>query len=390
MTRYTTRVSLFAVLVVGTGCESRTIAAGHAAPSTGAPPFYAAAPPPPRAKAADAGLEAPYRMVENDGPILAFAARVGRLSWMSGRAITPNGEFSPVDFTYTPHEVFLRTCSEANCAGTLRSWELSAGDAGSMFTPGELALSDSHAFWIQSSGPWGVAFCALDDCTRQGWLGTFSSPPSLALDAEKAIFNGTTSCQVDDCAHTTTRFDISVPPGTGAFVGGRSLVVEGDHIYLADDARVLRVSKSGTGPLEIIADSQANVRGVAVRGGYAYWTEWMDLGRLLRCPVTGCVGAPEVLASNLSHPDVFAVDDTNVYLTEVRLDDLAGSVTPPGALRISRIRTDGSGAPTVLVANDGVLGKPSLEGDFVYFLGQKCSGQPALPICQDYVGAVAK
>jgi hypothetical protein len=56
--------------------------------------------------------------------------------------------------------------------------------------------------------------------------------------------------------------------------------------------------------------SESGLEAIAVRNGYLYYGTDRSV---LRCAATGCMGAGDVLATNLQDPDGLAVDDTNVY-----------------------------------------------------------------------------
>jgi hypothetical protein len=62
----------------------------------------------------------------------------------------------------------------------------------------------------------------------------------------------------------------------------------------------------------VIANGLDAPAGIAVDESHVYFVE-RDGGRVARCPLSGCDGAPEVMVSDLDGPIAVGVDDTTLY-----------------------------------------------------------------------------
>lgn len=86
---------------------------------------------------------------------------------------------------------------------------------------------------------------------------------------------------------------------------------------------VARVRKDGSGAPERLASNlelapsrqrQGSAHlGLAVDDSYFYWSRSALLGAIFRCPLTGCAGAPEKVASPVRFPLGLLLDGSNLY-----------------------------------------------------------------------------
>jgi len=87
-----------------------------------------------------------------------------------------------------------------------------------------------------------------------------------------------------------------------------------DDGSVAGDAGLDATSDSGV-PATVVLFGEANMpAGIAVAGGDVYWADHGD-GKIMKCPVAGCGGAPTVVASGQGGVFGVAVDSVNVYWT---------------------------------------------------------------------------
>ena len=271
-------------------------------------------------------------------------------------------------------EYFLRSCSPLSCARTLRSLPLVPTDGAPFLVPNWLWANDTRLFWPDETG---VSFCNRDECISVNHLGVDASSMGFAADENEAFFDGAAACDLDDCASTYRKLEPSLPTGEPPLDGSIVTALDEDYLYQYQfvGSRIVRFKKDGTGEVQVIARDQFDVPGIAVRDGHVYWTEYVSLGRLLRCPVTGCAGDPEVVASRLDHPTALALDADYVYFEE---PDPPGSANSQlGTRHISKCAITGCVTPERLTEN-GALSAPFVDDRSIYFLGI------------DYIAAVSK
>jgi len=338
--------------------------------------YYAASPllPP----GMDGGLAPgiPMRLVGHDGRISGFSEANGRLVWITQR-------------TVPPQDFFIRTCAVQGCAGTLRSFRLAWASRGNLLS--WFWTNTTHAFWPSLEQGYAVSFCPQEDCSAPGTLPFPAEATTFVADERRAFFGAADACELDDCEHTHAPLatQIRSTPRSGSQVvrGGTHVVLDGDFIYaLSANSSIVRIPKDASGDVLVIAADQLQIGDLAVRDGFVYWSEKAPLGRIFRCPVTGCAGVPETLASGQSSPHFLAVDEREVYFTST----VVPASLPPGAVflgeRLAKCPVDGCTSPTNVLEREGVADHVIVDGDFVYFIGVECPGGP----CTAYIGAVTK
>jgi hypothetical protein len=367
------RGALLAFLLVATGCTRKVADVGgnlgDASVDAGHPPMSRAT----RSFFSEAGVLTAQRQILRDGSIWAFTESSGRLFWVRSEGSgspAPNG---------SPDQYILRSCSPFACAGSLQSFQLVPTAGG---PPSWLWASDSRLFWPDETG---VSFCNRDDCSSTGHLPFNPTGMDFVADEKQAFFGGAAACDIDDCSSTYRNLAPALPNGEPSLEASRATVLDEDFLYQITGQRIVRFRKDGTGEVQILARDRVDAFHIAVRNGYAYWTESVSPGGLLRCPVAGCSGAPEVVASNLEHPEDLTVDDSYVYFEEPEQLNSQNEVLQFSTKRISRCAVTGCMTPERLIENQGIVSAPFVDGRFVYFSGGDCLGN-----CASYVGAVPK
>jgi hypothetical protein len=240
-------------------------------------------------------------------------------------------------------------------------------------SPDRIELNSSQMFWPDIRMPLSLASCPRRGCRAPQLVGFGGDPGNFAVDDGHVYFlAGSTlviGCEVSDCAHTASRFDVKAPPGETAFSLGEQVVVHEDYLYLHDARRIIRIRKDGTAPFEVVARDVGLDISLAFNSSEVIWME-RGQGRLRACPKAGCAEAPRVLVSGLETPFDLAVDDQNVYFTE---PENPSTDAPDWPHLLSRCAVTGCDAPTVLVSHEGVQGEIAIDDHFVYFAGSKCS-----------------
>jgi hypothetical protein len=77
---------------------------------------------------------------------------------------------------------------------------------------------------------------------------------------------------------------------------------------------VVQVSANGSGAPRILHTHGGRPFGTTADNEYLYWTLG-GAGSVVRCPLAGCNGEPEVIVSSEADPIHVAVDETAVYYT---------------------------------------------------------------------------
>lgn len=87
----------------------------------------------------------------------------------------------------------------------------------------------------------------------------------------------------------------------------------GGKVAASNEAGLDVVTESGA-PAPVVLATGPLLAGIAVDATNVYWAEHGD-GKIMKCAVGGCGGAPSVVASNLGGAFGVVVDSTNVYWT---------------------------------------------------------------------------
>lgn len=219
-----------------------------------------------------------------------------------------------------------------------------------------LVLDDDNAYWVNASGnvivarasrrppsyP-GAAIALIDTILLSSTLGARGT---IALSAQNVFFSRHTSQNVvvvvskagvrgPDVSTSTGYFKSVVRFGTTLFgaddgvysvaedgtgfasLGGTSplyMQVDATSIYYSTNNQIQRMSKAGAAAvLDVVADGQGGVRGLAVDATQLYWVN--DAGQVLGIDKTVTLGTPQVLASGQAGPSSIAVNSTEIFWT---------------------------------------------------------------------------
>jgi len=145
--------------------------------------------------------------------------------------------------------------------------------------------------------------------------------------------------------------------------GGHLLAIALDatHVYWTNRTTgdIMRVPIAGGAPERVYDGPLGSDPGkeFAVHGGHVYFA-FSDPeggpGAILRCPATGCGGAPETVIPNLTDPDFVAVQEDGTLLF-AELSGRVGRCTLPCAMGFDTVATNESFPLRVAAAGDTVV-----------------------------------
>jgi hypothetical protein len=177
-------------------------------------------------------------------------------------------------------------------------------------------------------------------------------------------------------------------PGPGAQV--LEVAAYGDYLYWilssGHGAGIQRVRKDGTGPTALLVaglrisgttnlDEIFPAGGLAFDSTYFYFAENAEDGAIKRCPLTGCVGAPEVIAEPVRSPLALLIDGSRIYWAARTSDRRTYSLSSCDLPRCSKVakEVDDLATPAAFTKDDRYLYAATNELHYE-FLDQRASG----------------
>jgi hypothetical protein len=156
-------------------------------------------------------------------------------------------------------------------------------------------------------------------------------PIAIATDATNVYWTNTANTagpdgQVMKCAIAGCGNNPTLLASGQTMPGG--IAVDATNVYWinvgtgAADGAIMSCAISGCGSPTPIATGLATPNEIVVNGTTLYWTNagtstaataLVHDGTVMSCPVTGCVGAPSILASGQGNPGGLATDGLNLY-----------------------------------------------------------------------------
>lgn len=272
------------------------------------------------------------------------------------------------------------------CAGAGTPIGGMASTVASSNRPGQVSVDASSVFW--GSWPSGPTAGAMWRASKTGGSAQalFTLPNTndyvQASAADGAdVFFGVSDGTIRKVPAAGGPASVVASPG----IGLQFFAVDATHLYFTKSVSgvggIYRMAKA-TGAISTIDASSAQVcrAGLAVDATHVYWAEdgcfscSTSTGRILKAPLAG--GAPVVIASGQPHPNFVAVDDGNVYWSNLCSGTIvkapkAGDA-PPTTL------ASGQAAPQGIAAHDGfVYWTNSNSANPAVMRVPACGGAPA-------------
>ena len=384
MARTVLASAILVALSSGTGCSGNVVDIGKnqnaepAEPAEPAGPVYAVSAPPDQG---DDVSPPASRLVDKEWDIVSLAAEGGQVFWIA--------EYILANVDHRRHSLAMavHSCSATHCKDSHEALEIHGNDiawSAADLLDMSLAINRTDVFWSDPTLSNAAGYCPRNDCSTKNELldPMLDSFSKFAFGVDDTYFyyalERRTSdrdlklekCEVADCTNTISRFAMTAPPGEVPYDGTSQIALDGDYLYLLSGTRIIRVRKDGVGSFEVVTRDQQNVGAIAVRGESIFWTESVLFGRILTCPVSGCIGEPRVVASSLKTPHDLALDDEYVYFTYPL--DAGLTIGTSSSDRLLRCPIAGCSAPTVLAESLGISGPVVTDDQFVYFTGNTC------------------
>ncbi|HEY5372681.1 MAG TPA: hypothetical protein VIK01_03305 [Polyangiaceae bacterium] len=230
----------------------------------------------------------------------------------------------------------LHSCEKQNCVGSLVTYG-TAGNATLGSPIGVIGVAGGQVYWWElEADNNGIALkaCELSGCEHGA-----RTVASHVVETGAAAFSA-------DYAYVVTGYTLpgamlripltgnDAQPEQVFATGGSeigvgcstcdmtSLAVQGDYLYwqgLAGqgnaNSTINRARVDGGGEVEVLADHLGigSPASLTLDASYVYWSDGLLSGSIVRCPLTGCVGAPESLVGPVRLPTTVRVDGPNLY-----------------------------------------------------------------------------
>jgi hypothetical protein len=234
---------------------------------------------------------------------------------------------------YLPSSGFgrLHSCDKEHCASTLLTYGDSpismygatSGLSGIAVRGGEL-----YSFRMTDINQESLFASDVSDPSRERTLASGMQSFASVIDSDGVFFT-----DFDEIYALPLTADHDTPRVVSPLPDGDALILaaQGDYVYFIGDRNsvvaVQRTRKDGMGSVEVLADNtkvntytievddgeQLPSYGLAVDSSYVYWSENVLVGAVLRCPLSGCTGAPEIVAAPVRESLGLQLDGSTLY-----------------------------------------------------------------------------
>jgi hypothetical protein len=348
---------------VGSGSSSGPEEAGSASVMAGTSSNAASAAASP--DAASAAANPPIVLADAEGSPVALVVDSANVYWLDlGPFVGPGGK---VGGSYPNGE--LRRCAIGGC-GNQPTTLASGWGAPQPMVPGALTLGNGTLYW---SGGGSVLSCPVTGCS--GGFATLVSgvgATGVAVDAQRVYWTIYDTGEI-----ASAPVDGSSPPVTMATgqVGPSSSVADATELYWATYAgTVVGCAPTGcpSGPTVLWSgvDTQSLTIGLAQDALRLYWTNGNPIGAgsVFACDKADCRGTSVAIENAASSPLGIAVDDANVYWTELG-DTYANGQAVPDAGSVRKAPKHG-GTVTTIADHQSFPSAIAVDGHAIYWATQ--------------------
>jgi hypothetical protein len=284
----------------------------------------------------------------------AIAVDANAVYWLDwGTPVGGGGKIPPI---YAGAQVL--SCAKGGCGNGPTALATMSPTSGleSPFVPSAMAMDIASVYWPRGGD---VVSCAKGGCgCNPGLVGSVGDvtaiglSPSMLYVAQYAL-GQLAMCPLPGCSSVTIT--------ASHVVGADGIALDTTYVYWVDsNGEMLRCPLSGcNGAPQSLwrgapGSTQAGTVGIAVDATNVYWTNAQPFtyGSVMQCAKEACAGTLVTLAAGRDEPRGIAVDGTNVYWT-----DAAG---------LQRCTLGGCGGmPTTLASSAGPA--LALDATHVYF-----------------------
>jgi hypothetical protein len=281
-------------------------------------------------------LSAPPRLETSTDPSVvgSINEQVGWLT-VDDQRLYWSGRFADYNSESGGTGAALHSCEKAHCAETLVTYDPSRLDTSSGF-----AISNGQIYWIQlksweNASSFQLVTCPATGCEAAPRVISVSDAGhfwSVAYGPDAMYFSGRVNVgdifRVPFSGDAEPQRVVSSPDPDPEKL--QSLTVNGDYVYelapLNHPGVMLRRARTDgsgaletlAGPLKILwqevdAEALSPYVNLAFDATYVYWTSNTLSGAIQRCPLSGCVGPPETLASPIRAPTALRLDGDKAY-----------------------------------------------------------------------------
>jgi hypothetical protein len=272
----------------------------------------------------------------------------------------------------------LHSCDKQQCATSLVTYSDDATDPyGEASAQAGIDVRGGEVYWFGNDlqGQLNLNASQIADPSQRRTLARHVYSVSSVIDGDQLFFTDIAQIyavplNADD---VTPRVVSALPDGQA-----RILAVHGDYVYFVGNRNmtvaVQRTLKDGTGTVEVLADNeQVNTftndytgeyrtppppaLGLAVDDSYVYWSENVLVGSIVRCPLSGCSGAPEVVATPVRVPAGLWLDGSSLYFQHE---------SDAYQYAVSRCTLGDCGAPSLLASGINTQNAFAVDDQYLY------------------------
>ena len=224
----------------------------------------------------------------------------------------------------------LRSCLKENCAATVITYDTQSSAQDILF-----GVAGASIYWfrdIDQKALYAAGNMTLMTSPIAGGaaqvMATVDAVELAVFDADRVYVSTSNGVQAISLTGAGAPVQLIGPPLETSHV--LALAAGGDYLYWlsggtvdtpAAAASLYRLRNDGTSTpemlasdLEINADYGYTLPGLAVDSTSVYWTQSVLAGSVDRCPLAGCVGAPEVVVGPIRSPEALLIDGSTLYL----------------------------------------------------------------------------